>query len=323
MVQVMKPTPEMTVCDPACGTGGFLLAAYDYMRAQTNDREKIRDLREKKFFGTDITPLIVSLCAMNMYLHGIGGNTSPVKEADSLMSAGTMRYDMVLANPPFGKKGGLKVLGEDGSVSVEKENYNRDDFIATTSNKQINFLQHIMTILKTNGRAAVVVPDNVLFEGGAGEKVRKRLLNEFDLHTILRLPTGIFYAQGVKANVLFFDKYPPLENSHRTKDIWIYDYRTNINLTLVTNSLNDEHLKDFVKCYQADDRSERVESERFKKFTYDEVITRDKTNLDITWLKDETLEDLENLPEPKELAESIVSGLEEAIEAFKKVKDLI
>lgn len=323
MVQVMKPTPEMTVCDPACGTGGFLLAAYDYMRAQTNDREKIKALRENKFFGTDITPLIVSLCAMNMYLHGIGGNTSPVKEADSLMSAGTMRYDMVLANPPFGKKGGLKVLGEDGSVSVEKEDYNRDDFIATTSNKQINFLQHIMTILKTNGRAAVVVPDNVLFEGGAGEKVRKRLLNEFDLHTILRLPTGIFYAQGVKANVLFFDKYPPLENGHRTKDIWIYDYRTNVNLTLVTNSLNDEHLKDFVKCYQADDRSERVESERFKKFTYDELITRDKTNLDITWLKDESLEDLENLPEPKELAKSIVSGLEEAIEAFKKVKDLI
>ena len=323
MVQVMKPTPEMTVCDPACGTGGFLLAAYDYMRAQTNDREKIKALRENKFFGTDITPLIVSLCAMNMYLHGIGGNTSPVKEADSLMSAGTMRYDMVLANPPFGKKGGLKVLGEDGSVSVEKEDYNRDDFIATTSNKQINFLQHIMTILKTNGRAAVVVPDNVLFEGGAGEKVRKRLLNEFDLHTILRLPTGIFYAQGVKANVLFFDKYPPLESGHRTKDIWIYDYRTNVNLTLVTNSLNDEHLKDFVKCYQADDRSKRVESERFKKFTYDEVITRDKTNLDITWLKDESLEDLENLPEPKELAESIVSGLEEAIEAFKKVKDLV
>ena len=323
MVQVMKPTPEMTVCDPACGTGGFLLAAYDYMRAQTNDREKIKALRENKFFGTDITPLIVSLCAMNMYLHGIGGNTSPVKEADSLMSAGTMRYDMVLANPPFGKKGGLKVLGEDGSVSVEKEDYNRDDFIATTSNKQINFLQHIMTILKTNGRAAVVVPDNVLFEGGAGEKVRKRLLNEFDLHTILRLPTGIFYAQGVKANVLFFDKYPPLENGHRTKDIWIYDYRTNVNLTLVTNSLNDEHLKDFVKCYQADDRSKRVESERFKKFTYDEVITRDKTNLDITWLKDESLEDLENLPEPKELAKSIVSGLEEAIESFKKVKDLV
>ena len=323
MVEVMKPTPEMTVCDPACGTGGFLLAAYDYMRAQTNDKEKIKDLKENKFFGTDITPLIVSLCAMNMYLHGIGGNTSPVKEADSLMSAGTMRYDMVLANPPFGKKGGLKILGEDGSVSVEKEDYNRDDFIATTSNKQINFLQHIMTILKTNGRAAVVVPDNVLFEGGSGEKVRKRLLNEFDLHTILRLPTGIFYAQGVKANVLFFDKYPPLENGHRTKDIWLYDYRTNVNLTLVTNSLNDEHLKDFVQCYQADDRSKRVESERFKKLTYDEVITRDKTNLDITWLKDESLEDLENLPEPKELAESIVAGLEEAIESFKKVKDLV
>jgi len=319
----MKPTPEMTVCDPACGTGGFLLAAYDYMRKQTNDKEKIKALKEEKFYGTDITPLIVSLCAMNMYLHGIGGNTSPVKEADSLMNAGTKRFDMVLANPPFGKKGGLKVLGEDGTVSVEKEDYNRDDFIATTSNKQINFIQHIMTILNTTGRAAVVVPDNVLFEGGAGEKVRKRLLNEFDLHTILRLPTGIFYAQGVKANVIFFDKYPPMENGHRTKDIWIYDYRTNVNLTLVENSLTDEHLKDFVKSYQADDQSKRIESERFKKFSYDDVILRDKTNLDITWLKDESLEDLENLPEPKVLAESIVAGLEEVIEAFKKVKDLV
>lgn len=319
MVQVMQPVPEMTVCDPACGTGGFLLAAYDYMRKQTNDQAKIKDLKENKLSGTDITPLVVSLCAMNMYLHGIGGNRCPVKEADSLMNAGAERYDMVLANPPFGKKGGLKVMGEDGSVSTEKEDYNRDDFIATTSNKQINFLQHIMTILKMSGRAAVVVPDNVLFEGGAGEKVRKRLLNEFNLHTILRLPTGIFYAQGVKANVLFFDKFPPLEKGHRTNDVWIYDFRTNVNLTLVTNSLNDEHLKDFIACYKAGDRTKRVESERFKKFTYDEIIARDKTNLDITWLKDESLEDLDNLPEPDVLAAGIVRNLENALKAFQQI----
>ncbi len=322
MVEVMRPTPDMTVCDPACGTGGFLLAAYDYMKKQTNDRAKIKDLKESKFFGSDITPLVVSLCAMNMYLHGIGGNRSPVKEADSLMSAGTERYDMVLANPPFGKKGGLKVMGEDGTVTTEKEDYNRDDFIATTSNKQINFLQHIMTILKMSGRAAVVVPDNVLFEGGASEKVRKRLLNEFNLHTILRLPTGIFYAQGIKANVLFFDKFPPLENDHRTKDVWIYDYRTNVNLTLVTNSLTDEHLKDFVKCYHAEDVSQRVETERFKKFIYDEIIKRDKTNLDITWLKDESLESLENLPEPEVLAQNIISELESALADFRELVEV-
>lgn len=319
MVEVMKPTPDMSILDPACGTGGFLLSAYDYMKTQTNDKEALRRLREEKFFGNDIAPLVVSLCAMNLYLHGIGGDVSPVTQGDSLMSVGNERFDMVLTNPPFGKKSSTKIMGEDGSVVSEKDNYQREDFIATTSNKQINFLQHIMTVLKTNGRAAVVIPDNVLFEGGAGEKVRKKLLNEFNLHTILRLPTGIFYAQGVKANVLFFDKFPPLENDHRTKDVWVYDFRTNVNLTLVTNSLNDEHLEDFVKCYCANDMTKRVESERFKRFTYDEIIARDKTNLDITWLKDESLEDLENLPEPDVLAEEIISNLESALESFKSL----
>ena len=173
----------------------------------------------------------------------------------------------------------------------------------------------------------VVVPDNVLFEGGAGEKVRKRLLNQFNLHTILRLPTGIFYAQGVKANVLFFDKFPPIENGHRTNDVWVYDFRTNVNLTLVTNSLNDDHLKDFIECYSATDVSKRKETwseenhdGRWKKFTYDEIIKRDKTNLDITWIKDESLADLENLPEPDELAQNIIENLEEALDIFKTMK---
>lgn len=319
MVEVMRPTPETIVVDPACGTGGFLLIAYEYMKKQTQDREKIKALKEKKLFGTDITPLVVSLCAMNMYLHGIGGKNSPVTEGDSLMNAGDKRYDMVLTNPPFGKKGGLKIMGEDGSVTTEKEEYNRDDFIATTSNKQLNFVQHIMTILNTHGRAAVVVPDNVLFEGGAGEKIRRRLLNEFNLHTVLRLPTGIFYAQGVKANVIFFDKYPPLDKGHRTNDVWFYDLRTNMNLSLVTNSLNDNHLADFIKCYNADNIMARTESERFKKFSYDEIIKRDKVSLDITWLKDESLESLENLPEPEILADEIVDNLETALDSFKNV----
>lgn len=320
IVEVMKPSSEDTILDPACGTGGFLLAAYDYMKKQTKDKEKLKALREEKIFGVDITPLVVSLCAMNLYLHGIGNGESPVKQGDSLMSAGEKRFDMVLTNPPFGKKSATKIMGEDGSVKSEKEDYQRDDFVATTSNKQINFLQHIMTVLKIGGRAAVVVPDNVLFEGGAGEKVRKKLLKDFNLHTILRLPTGIFYAQGVKANVIFFDKLSPLENGHRTNDVWVYDFRTNVNLTLVTNSLNDKHLKDFVKCYCADDISKRTESERFKKFTYDEIIERDKTNLDISWLKDESLEDLENLPEPDVLAKDINQNLEKALKAFQALE---
>ena len=182
-------------------------------------------------------------------------------------------------------------------------------------------MQHIMTILKTPGYAAVVVPDNVLFEGNAGEKVRKRLLNEFNLHTILRLPTGIFYAQGVKANVIFFEKHPPLKDGHRTTDVWVYDLRTNMNLTLVENSLSYEHLTDFVKCYCPEDRTKRKESERFKKFTYDELIKRDKTNLDITWLKDDSLKELENLPEPEVLLKDIIGNLQESLSAFKDLQN--
>ena len=316
IVEVMKPTPDMTVVDPACGTGGFLLAAYDYMKKQASNKQVLRTLREEKFYGTDITPLVVSLCAMNLYLHGIGGGERcPVKQGDSLMSAGETRYDMVLTNPPFGKKSGLKVLNSDGSVDVEKEDYQRPDFIATTANKQINFLQHIMTILKIGGKAAVVVPDNVLFEGGAGEKVRQRLLREFNLHTVLRLPTGIFYAQGVKANVLFFDKMTPLENGYRTDNVWVYDLRTNMNFTLVTNTLSDADLQDFIQCFNA-----RKETERFKKFSCEEILSRDKTSLDITWIKDASLTDLENLPEPHVLAKNIVADLQDALSAFANVE---
>ncbi len=294
IVEVMQPSYTTTIFDPACGTGGFLLAAFEYVKTGKLNKGQLQKLKGN-LSGTDIAPLVVSLCAMNLYLHGIGNGECPIECRDSLAGAGSRRYDMVLTNPPFGKKSGTKIIGDDGSVAIEKEDYNRDDFVATTSNKQINFLQHIMTVLKTEGHAAVVVPDNVLFEGGAGEKVRKRLLDEFDLHTILRLPTGIFYAQGVKANVIFFDKYPPLAAGHLTKNVWIYDLRTNTNITLVNNALSDEHLRDFVKCYAVGNQTKRSEGDRFKKYSYEEIISRDKTNLDITWLKDESLDDLENL----------------------------
>ena len=228
IVHCIAPKVGETVCDPACGTGGFLLAAYDHMKDQTQDREKIRKLRHETFYGIDIVDEVVRLCAMNLYLHGIGNGGSPVRQADALSAAPSERYNVVLTNPPFGKKSSYKVVGADGDVSTERENYERDDFKYTTSNKQLNFLQHIMTIMETNGRAGVVLPDNVLFEAGrAGEGIRKRLLEEFNFHTLLRLPTGIWYSPGVKANVLFFDKRPAAREPW-TKELWIYDFRTNI-----------------------------------------------------------------------------------------------
>src|SRR5437016_3804443 len=200
---------------------------------------------------------------------------------------------MVLTNPPFGKKSSITVINEEGDESKEALTVVRDDFWATTSNKQLNFLQHVKTLLKIGGRAAIVVPDNVLFEGGAGETIRRRLLHDYDVHTLLRLPTGIFYAQGVKANVLFFDRKPASETPW-TKELWIYDLRTNQHFTLKENPLRDSQLENFVAVYNADKRHARTETDRFKRFSYDELVARDKASLDIFWLRDESLEDVEN-----------------------------
>ena len=275
MVDVTMPQIGETVCDPACGTAGFLLAAYDYMKTQSNNEDKLRFLRENAIFGTDNTALVVTLASMNLYLHGIGTNRSPIVCDDSLEKTPSHMVDVILANPPFGTRPA-------GSVEI-----NRPDFYVETKNNQLNFLQHIMVMLKANGRAAVVLPDNVLFEGNAGEVIRKKLLSDFNLHTILRLPTGIFYAQGVKANVLFFQKGLP------TKEIWFYDYRTGIKHTLATNPLQRHHLDDFVKCYNAENIAGRVETfdaetnpnGRWRKFSIDAILKRDKTSLDITWIK--------------------------------------
>lgn len=275
MVDVTMPKIGETVCDPACGTAGFLLAAYDYMKTQSNNEDKLRFLREKAIFGTDNTALVVTLASMNLYLHGIGTNRSPIVCDDSLEKTPSHMVDVILANPPFGTRPA-------GSVEI-----NRPDFYVETKNNQLNFLQHIMVMLKANGRAAVVLPDNVLFEGNAGEVIRKKLLSDFNLHTILRLPTGIFYAQGVKANVLFFQKGSP------TKEIWFYDYRTGIKHTLATNPLQRHHLDDFVKCYNAENIAGRVETfdaetnpnGRWRNFSIDDILKRDKTSLDITWIK--------------------------------------
>jgi len=318
IVKCVHPLIGETVCDPACGTGGFLLSAYDFMKNQKQDRELLRHLRHDAFQGIDIVDEVVRLCAMNLYLHGIGNGGSPVRQGDALAIAPRERYSVVLTNPPFGKKSSYKVVGQDGQVSTERENYEREDFKFTTSNKQLNFLQHIMTILNDFGRAGVVLPDNVLFEAGkAGEGIRKRLLEQFNFHTLLRLPTGIWYSPGVKANVLFFNKRPAAKEA-QTKELWIYDFRTNIHFTLKTNPLKSADLDDFVQCYKA-----RQETERFRRFSYDDLIKRDKLNLDLFWLKDDSLQDLDHLPAPDVIAAEIVENLQAALEQFTMVAEAL
>jgi type I restriction enzyme M protein len=321
MVDAIDPNPGETVCDPAVGTGGFLLAAYEHMRAKpaASDRAMARKMREESFHGTDIVAEVVRLCAMNLYLHGIGGSTSPVRQADALLADDGKRFDLILTNPPFGKRQSFRIVNSEGEIESERQDYVRDDFVVTTGNKQLNFLQHIMTILKNTGSAAVVLPDNVLFEGGAGEALRRKLLKDFDFHTLLRLPTGIFYSQGVKANVLFFDAAPAGERV-ATEALWVYDLRTNQKFTLRTRPIRRSDLDDFVSCYGPKHaRHTRQETERFRKFTYEDLAKRDKVNLDIFWLRDDSATDPDSLPPPDEIAAEIVVSLEEALEKFRSV----
>jgi type I restriction enzyme M protein len=323
MVDVMAPKPGDTICDPACGTGGFLLAAHDYLvHHHQLDKAQKKRLKNGSLFGFELVDSVTRLCAMNLLLHGIGGELEenlPVTTKDALAGKHG-EYQMVLANPPFGKKSSVTIVNEAGEQSKESLIINRDDFWATTSNKQLNFLQHIFTILKQHGRAAVVLPDNVLFEGGAGETIRRELLKQADVHTLLRLPTGIFYAQGVKANVLFFDRKPAQEKPW-TQKLWIYDLRTNKHFTLKENTLKRTDLDDFVACYNPKNRHTRKESERFKGFAYDELLKRDKVNLDIFWLKDDALEDSANLPAPEIIAAEITDDLEAALEQFATITE--
>jgi type I restriction enzyme M protein len=320
IVDVMRPTASMRICDPAAGTGGFLLAAYEQMKSADLDPDQKKFLRDEALRGWEIVDATARLCAMNLLLHGIIApeSNSPITVDDSLRSAPLTHCDMVLTNPPFGRKSSYKVVNALGETETEEMSYLREDFWATTSNKQLNFLQHVRSLLNINGRAALVVPDNVLFEGGAGETVRRRLLEQCDVHTLLRLPTGIFYAGGVKANVLFFDRKPPSE-APWTQQLWIYDFRTNQHFTLKTRALVRPDLDDFVTCYNPTDRQERTETERFKVFSYDELVARDKASLDVFWLRDESLEDTENLPAPEVIAAEIVEDLQAALAEFAEI----
>ena len=326
-----SPEPGKTIADPACGTGGFFLAAYDFIINSNKtqiDKSQKAFLKRETFYGNEIVANTRRLCLMNMFLHNIGeidGDT-PVSPNDALIADSGQRFDYVLANPPFGKKSSMSFTNDEGEQERDDLTYNRQDFWATTSNKQLNFVQHIRTMLKTTGRTAVVVPDNVLFEGGAGEIIRRKLLENTDLHTILRLPTGIFYANGVKANVLFFDNREA-SPSHWSKEVWYYDYRTNIHHTLKKQPMRFSDLQDFIQCYNPQNRHVRKESwdpetnpeGRWRKYTYEELIVRDKTSLDIFWLKDKSLTDLDNLPDPEILASEIIENLEAALANFKNV----
>ncbi len=326
MVEVMRPETGIKIHDPASGTGGFFISAYTYIvRHHKLNRDQKHKLKHKTFNGNEIVPLAARLCVMNLYLHGINGEENPISPDDSLKKNPGGIYDMVLTNPPFGKKSSETIITEEGKTSKKDLTIIRDDFWSKTSNKQLNFLQHVRSILKITGKAAIVLPDNVLFEGGAGETVRKKLMQTCDLHTILRLPTGIFYAQGVKANVIFFDKKPASKQAQTSK-VWIYDFRTNMHFTLKENPLKYDDLKDFIKCYNPENRFKRKETYskknpngRWRCFNYSEILKRDKTNLDIFWIKDKSLEDIDNLPEPDVIANELVDDFQNALEQLQEI----
>lgn len=334
MVKCVRPEPMKTIADPCCGSGGFFLAAQAFLADPENyslDREQKEFLKNETFYGNEIVPATYKTALMNLYLHNIGDiyGKVPVVQGDALLTDPSYRVDYVLTNPPFGKKSSITFTNEEGKQEDEELVYNRQDFWTTGSNKQLNFVQHINTILKATGKAAVVVPDNVLFEGGAGEIVRKKLLETTDLHTILRLPTGIFYKQGVKANVIFFDKRPASAEM-QTKKIWVYDFRTNVHFTLKQHPMTDADLDDFVKCYNPKNRYERTETwsdenpdGRFRCYDVQEILERDKTSLDIFWIKDKSLADLDNLPEPDVLASDIIENLQSALESFQELQSQI
>lgn len=301
IVDVVDPKITETVADPCCGTAGFLLAAYEHMKPQSKDVEKQKFLKNNALYGADNTDLVVTLASMNLYLHDIGVKKSPIVYQDSLIDTSDKMYQVVLTNPPFGTR-------PQGSVDVSS---NRPEFIKTSDN-QVNFLQHIMSIVKTGGRVGVVMPDSVLTDGGSTAKVRQKLLKDYNLHTILRLPTGIFYANGVKTNVLFFEKGEP------TKDIWVYDYRTGVKHTLATKPMTREHLQDFVDCYcvgHMNDRKETYDAEtnpngRWRRFTTEEVSKREDLNfkwIDFTEEDDRTVSEI--LDEMQEEAKNILYSI--------------
>ncbi len=332
MVECLKPAQSETIADPSCGTGGFFLGALNFIEKNYKLSAKEKQfLKFDTFHGWEIEKATARLCLMNLYLHGIGDlkKTPDIQVSDSLnpkkIGKEIPKVNIVLANPPFGKSSS-DIPTTDNKQSEKEGYFLREDFWVTTGNKQLAFLQHIVSMLDKNGRAAVVLPDNVLFEGGAGEIIRKKMLEEVNLHTILRLPTGIFYAQGVKSNVLFFEK-KQYSTKPSTKEVWFYDYRTNVHHTPKNNPISFGHLVDFVNCYSQNKRKQTWNDKnldgRWRKYSYEAIFERDKTNLDIFWLRDDNLIDLENLPKPEILINDIIENIESALVNFKTIRDSI
>ena len=326
IVDVMRPAPDETVCDPACGTGGFLVAAHEHVLTHHGaelDPDQNQHLKSGFARGFELVPETGRLCAMNLYLHGMDADPSPVTSGvDSLAADPGERFSMVLTNPPFGKKSSISFVTEEGALEKEDVAYARQDFWTTTKNKQLNFIQHVFTLLDVGGRCAIVVPDNVLFEGGAGETVRRRLLRQGDVHTLLRLPTGIWYSPGVKANVLFFDKKPGREEAW-TRELWVYDLRTNTHFTLKKDPLRRYDLDEFVSLYNPENRHERTPTwgeenaeGRWRRYTHEEILRREGANLDLSWIRDKSLEDSADLEDPDTIAEEIADDLQAALEQF-------
>lgn len=325
IIECISPQLGETIYDPACGTCGFLLGAHNYIIRHNPNMtdEQLKHLRLKAFKGSDIVDEIIRLGAMNLLLHDIGPRTDnegelPVSTQDSLKSHPGTYFNLILTNPPFGKKSSITVFSELSEKERQSLSIVRPDFLVTTSNKQLNFLQHICSTLEVNGRAAVVIPDNVLFEGGAGETIRRRLLHDYDVHTLLRLPPGIFYASGIKTNVLFIDR-KPLTNEPLTKNLWVYDLRNNMHFTMRTNRLEKSDLEDFVKRYNPENRnlreatwSEDNPNGRWRSFTYDELIRRDKCSFDIFWFREEHTDITENV-DLGGIASEILDDLQAAI----------
>jgi len=315
IVRVMQPDPrtksDFTIFDPSCGTGGFLIAAYEWLLKETKgaiDRDSIKRIKTKTYYGQELVPRPARLAMMNLFLHGV---TTEIKIGDTIYEPfDGKKFDCILTNPPFGTKGANQAP-------------EREDFTISTSNKQLNFIQHYLSALKPGGRAAVVLPDNVLFEDKAGE-VFKILMQDCNLHTILRLPRGTFtpYAQGVKANVIFLQKGLPTEN------VWIFDGRSNVEgVTKKDRPLSDKHFEEFEKCYGKDPngqskRKDLGEEGRFRKFHIKEVERRDY-KLDINWLKDDSLEDADSLPEPQILATEAITELEAVVDDLREVLALM
>lgn len=314
IVEVMSPEVGMRISDPACGTGGFLLAAFEYLQGRARGARDVAYLRTKALHGVDLVPNVARLCAMNLFLHGLGTDARhPVVSIGDSLESMPEAVDMVLTNPPFGKKASFTIVGEDGKRHTDRLSYSRPDFCVTTSNKQLNFVQHVYSMLKEGGRAAIVIPDNVLFEGGAGERVRRTLLERCNVHTLLRLPTGIWYSPGVKANVLFFDK-GRVGGAPATNEFWVYDLRSSGSFSLRQNPIRSEDLGDFVGSYCAGALGRREESDRFRRFEYAELIARDKVNLDIQWRPEEL--GLDQAQAPQVLMREILEDLETAMREF-------